>query len=148
MNIRLYRVLLTIFLITPAPELCAAETAQALGRLFLTPNVRATLERQRQFNVQETRSLEGGTMRLDGVVVRSSGKTTVWVNDRPQDEGARDTGVSAALSRQQPGQATLLTGSEAAADLKVGVTLNRATRETMGGLSEGEIRVNRPPPRK
>lgn len=126
----------------------AADAAPELGRLFLTPNVRASLERQRQFNTQEARSLEGGTMRLDGVVVRSSGKTTVWVNDRPQDESARDTGVSAALSRQVPGRVTLVTGNEAPANLKVGATLNRATRETTGGLSEGEVRVNRSAPQK
>ena len=34
-----------------------------------------------------------------------------------------------------------MTGSEASADLKVGVTLDRATGETSGGLAGGEIRV-------
>ena len=53
-----------------------------LGRLFMTPEWRANLERQRQLNIQETRSLEGGAMRLDGVVLRSTGKSTVWVNNR------------------------------------------------------------------
>jgi hypothetical protein len=131
-----------------AMPLRAAEPQPPLGRLFMTPAWRDTLDRQRQFNVQETRSLEGGTIRLDGVVVRSSGKSTVWVNNRPQTENASDTGVAVATSRQQPGRATLSTGTESPADLKVGVTINRATRETADGLGSGEIRVNRPAPRK
>ena len=125
----------------------SAQTAAptvSLGRLFLTPDARTTLERQRQLNIQETKNIEGGSIRLDGVVVRSSGKTTVWVNNNAQSENARDTGVDAALSRRAPDRATLTTGTEPPADLKVGVSLNRATRETTGGLAAGEIRVNRP----
>lgn len=124
---------------------CAAaqEAPQPLGRLFMTPEWRSHLDRQRQLNIQEARSLEGGTMRLDGVVVRSSGKSTVWVNSRPQSGDARDTGVVTGVSRRQPGSATLTAGSEPPADMKVGSTLDRATRETSGGLDGGEIRVNR-----
>jgi hypothetical protein len=124
----------------------AAEPAPALpplGRLFMPPEWRANLERQRQLNIQETRSLEGESVRLDGVVVRSSGKSTVWVNNRPQTENAQDSGVLAATSRREPGRATLSAGAEPPADLKVGVTLNRATRETAGGLAAGEIRIQR-----
>ena len=127
---------------------CHAADTPPLGRLFMTPEWRANLERNRQFNIQETRSLEGGAVRLDGIVVRSSGKSTVWINNRPQTESDADTGVSAHLSRQRPDRATLTTGEEPPADLKVGVTLNRATRETSGGLTEGEIRVHRVAPRK
>lgn len=127
-----------------ANGVAAQESPTRLGRLFMTPEWRAHLERQRQLNRQETRSLEGGAMRLDGVVVRSSGKATVWVNNRPQTESARDTGVLATPARQQPGRATLAPGAETPADLKVGETINRATRETAGGLAAGEIRVHRP----
>lgn len=125
-----------------------AAEAPPLGRLFLTPQWRTALERQRQLNIQETRNLEGGSMRLDGVVVRSSGKSTVWINNHPQTENALGTGVAVSLSRQRPDRATLTTGTEPPADLKVGVTLNRATRETSGGLADGEIRIQRPAPRK
>lgn len=121
----------------------AIAQAPTLGRLFLTPEARAHLERQRQLDIKETRNLEGGTMRLDGVVVRSSGKSTVWVNNRPQSERENNTGVTAATSLRQPGRARLTTGEEAPADLKVGVTLNRATRETESGLAGGEIRIKR-----
>ncbi|MEW6512830.1 MAG: hypothetical protein AB1443_02390 [Pseudomonadota bacterium] len=125
--------------------LCLAEpVAQAepqLGRLFLTPEWRSALERQRQHNIQQTRTLEGDTVRLDGVVARSSGKSTVWINHQPQTESARDSGVIASTSRRQPGRATVFTGAEPPVDLQVGVTLNQATGEKSGGLASGEIRV-------
>jgi len=119
-----------------------------LGRLFMTPESRANLERQRQLNIQETRSLEGGAMRLDGVVLRSTGKSTVWVNNRPQTETSRDTGVAVSPAPGKPGRATLITGEESPAQLAVGETINRATRETAGGLAGGEIRVHRPTPQR
>lgn len=129
------------FMVILATLLASQAQAQGasppLGRLFLSPETRAQLERQRQFNIQESRSLEAGTIRLDGVVVRSSGKSTVWVNN----QDTRETGVVTSTSHRNPGQASLATGNEAPADLKVGVTLDRATRETSGGLAGGEIRV-------
>ena len=118
---------------TPAP----------LGRIFFTPDMRAKLDSQRKLNVKETRSLEGESIRLDGIVSRSSGKSTVWINNQPQHENDVNTSVTARIARQRPERATLSTSEDAAADLKVGVTINRATRETQGGLDAGEIRVNR-----
>jgi hypothetical protein len=119
----------------------AEPAATRLGRLFLTPEWRSGLERQRQLNIQQSRGLEGDTVRLDGVVVRSSGKSTVWINNRPQTESARDSGVTAATSRRHPGRASVSTSAEPPVDLKVGVTLNQATGEKSGGLASGEIRV-------
>jgi len=135
--------LLPICLVCHAPLALADKPAPALGRLFMTPEWRAALERQRQFNMQETRSFEGASMRLDGVVVRSSGKSTVWINNQPQAENQRDTGITAVASPRHPDRATLAAGAEPPADLKVGATLNRATRETADGLAGGEIRVKR-----
>jgi hypothetical protein len=148
---RLTLVLIAGSCVLQVPPACAAESAPAmtpLGRLFMPPEWRANLERQRQLNIQETRSLEGESVRLDGVVVRSTGKSTVWVNNRPQTENTQDSGVVAATSRREPGRATLSAGAEPPADLKVGVTLNRATRETTGGLVDGEIRIQRHAPQK
>lgn len=112
-----------------------------LGRLFLTPEWRTALERQRQHNIQQTRTLEGETVRLDGVVLRSSGKSTVWINNQPQTENSRDAGVVAAPSQRQPGRVAVSAGGTAPIDLKVGTTLNQATGEKSGGLAGGEIRV-------
>jgi len=141
---RLLPLLLALCAAAPA---CAVETAPPLGRLFLTPEARASLERQRQLNLREARSIEGGSLRLDGIVVRSSGKTTVWVNNQPQTENALDTGVAVATSPRRPDRATLVTGAEPPAELRVGAALDRATRETSDGLADGVIQVN-PPGRK
>jgi hypothetical protein len=116
----------------------------SLGRLFFTPERRATLERQRQLNIQEAQTLEGASMSLDGVVVRSSGKRTVWINSRAQHDQAAPAGVTAGIKARQPGQAVLQAGEEAPANLRVGETINRATRESAGGLAQGQISVHRP----
>lgn len=139
--------LLTGVLVLQSPLGRAENTDPAsatLGRLFLTPEFRTALERQRQMNIQQSRTLEGETLRLDGVVVRSSGKSTVWINSQPQTESTRDSGVTAATSRRQPGRAVVSAGAEPPVDLKVGATFNQATGEKSGGLTSGEIRVKRP----
>lgn len=111
-----------------------------LGRLFFTPERRATLERQRTLNVQETQALQGTTMSLDGVVYRSSGKATVWVNRQAQTENeASRTGVSAVISPTAPGRAMLAPGEEAPAQLKVGEAMNRATGERNTRLGGGSV---------
>lgn len=120
---------------------CQTPPAAPLGRLFLHPDARLQLERQRQLNFQEARSLAAGSVRLDGVVVRSSGQSTVWINQQPVADNDPGQGVAAATSRQHPGQAVLTIGDAAPAELKVGATLDRATRETADGLAGGGIRV-------
>lgn len=131
-----------------AALLCLAGAAQAaapepLGRLFLTPERRAALERQRQLNIRETQQvIEGETLTISGVVQRSSGRTTTWVNSAPQDERT-DSGVHVDIDRANPGRTTVTAGEESPASLKVGEAINRATRETSSGIGEGRITVKR-----
>lgn len=129
-----------------APLLCAsllaagAADAAELGRLFFTPERRATLERQRTLNVQEAQTLQGTSMTLDGVVYRSSGKATVWINRQAQTEGeASRTGVTAVITPRAPGSALLTPGEEAPAQLKVGEAINRATGERNTRLGGGAV---------
>ena len=123
-------------MIAPA---CAAD-APELGRLFFTPERRATLERQRAFNVQEAQTLQGSSMSLDGVVYRSGGKATVWINRQAQTENESSrTGVSAVVSPGAPGSALLAPGEEKPAQLKVGETINRATGERNTRLGGGVV---------
>lgn len=117
-----------------------AVVAEPLGRLFFTPERRAALERQRQFNIQETQAFEGAVVSLDGLVLRSGGKHTAWVNQRPQDEAATASGVTVRPGLI-PGQATVVTGDENPAQLKVGESLNRATGEKASGLGDGRLAV-------
>jgi hypothetical protein len=117
-----------------------AADAPELGRLFFTPERRTTLERQRTLNVQEAQTLQGTTISLDGIVYRSSGKATVWVNRQAQTESeASRTGVSAVISPKTPGSALLAPGEEAPAQLKVGEAMNRATGERNTRLGSGSV---------
>lgn len=121
-----------------------AATPEPLGRLFLTPERRAALERQRQLNIRETQQvIEGATLTITGVVQRSGGKSTAWVNGAPQGEGDAAAGVHVDLDRSNPGRATVIAGEETPAPLKVGEGINRATRETSSGIGEGRITVKR-----
>lgn len=119
--------------------------AEPLGRLFLTPERRATLERQRELNIQEAQTLEGSVVSLDGIVARSSGKHTVWVNQRPQNENSAGTGVTAAVSPANPGSAVITAGEEPPAVLRVGESINRGTREKADSLGGGRVGVSRKP---
>jgi hypothetical protein len=118
----------------------SAADAPDLGRLFFTPERRLALERQRTHNVQEAQTLQGTTMSLDGVVQRSSGKSTIWINRQAQNEndGGR-TGVSAAVSAKTPGSALLAPGEETPSRLKVGEAMNRATGERDTRLGGGVV---------
>ena len=128
-----------VFLFTSFPA-----SAETLGKLFLTPERRTALERQRQLNIQETRQvIEGATLTVSGVVKRSSGKTTTWVNDTPQHDMNATAGVRVEVDRANPAKTTVVAGEESPASLKVGEAINRATRETTSGVGDGHITVKR-----
>jgi hypothetical protein len=136
LTVRLLPGLIGLAVLAPA---CAAD-APELGRLFFTPEKRAALERQRAFNIQEAQTLQGNTMSLDGVVYRSGGKSTVWINQQAQNENeSARTGVSAVVSPKSPGSALLAPGEEPPAQLKVGETINRATGERNTRLGGGAV---------
>lgn len=117
-----------------------AAEPEALGRLFFSPERRLALERQRTHNVQQVQALQGATMSLDGVVYRSSGKSTVWINQHAQNENdARRTGVTATLSARNPGRALIAPGEDTPAQLKVGEAVNRATGERDTRLGGGAV---------
>jgi hypothetical protein len=99
--------------------LCAAglpthANAEALGRLFFTPEQRQILDRQRLHGDGEA-SASG--VRLDGVVCKPSGRRVVWVNGRSRDETADD----------------------AALGLRVGESLDPATGEKIDVVPHGSV---------
>jgi hypothetical protein len=81
--------LAAISLLAPVSGLAAP---QELGRLFYTPEQRAQLETARTHPAMQrgSRSTGGATdsppapLRFDGVVIRSDGTTTRWVDGKPQ----------------------------------------------------------------
>lgn len=68
------------------------------GRLFYTPVQRAQLEAARARNVTQTglRNPADETpapLRYDGVVIRSDGRTTRWVDGKPQPDASAVPGL-------------------------------------------------------
>jgi len=136
---RLSRLAPLLFALLGTVPAWAAEPA-GLGRLFFTPERRLALERQRTHNVQQAQALQGTTMSLDGVVYRSSGRSTVWINQHAQNEAdAKRTGVTATLSPRNPGRALIAPGEDTPAELKVGEAVNRATGERNTRLGGGQV---------
>ena len=67
------------------PGLAHAEAEKALsdqnlGRLFHSPQQRAVLDELRQRNARIDREQSSSTISLQGIVRRSSGRNTVWLN--------------------------------------------------------------------
>ncbi|MFY9329381.1 MAG: hypothetical protein WAO76_15400 [Georgfuchsia sp.] len=135
-------ILVLIMLAVLVPQVHAEEK---LGRLFLTPERRALLERQRQLNLQEQKTLEGTTLQLDGVILRSSGKKTVWINGQTQNDNNNSLGVKTRIEPNAPGQAELSAEDNEQAELRVGQKINRATQVITDGLDGGRLEVNPPP---
>jgi hypothetical protein len=124
------------------PKAVASTTAEAasIQRLFFSAEKRAALDRQRSQNLQQIRSLQGATLNFDGIVQRSSGKSTVWINGQPQNENeAANNGVTVFLSPKKPGSAQISPGEEAPVSMKVGETINRATGERNTRLGDGTV---------
>lgn len=83
-----------------------AVAEQALGRLFFTPEKRAALERSRRLNLRQAQQMEGETLSLDGIVRRSDGSGTAWINGRPHYVADPATAWRSACNPAPPGQAS------------------------------------------
>lgn len=54
------------------------------GRLFYTPAERAQLEAARAGKVRQAPSTVAQSLHFDGVIIRSDGRNTSWVNGQPR----------------------------------------------------------------
>ncbi|MBS1137017.1 MAG: hypothetical protein H6R11_971 [Proteobacteria bacterium] len=111
--------LLAASLLGVRPGAAQAED-ETIGRLFFTPERRAAMDRQRQFNVQQARVMEGASL-------------TVLTNSE----------VRPHIDARDPSRVLLKAGEEAPASLRVGESINRTTREKQDGLEGGRITVRR-----
>lgn len=123
-----------------APNL---EAAEPLGRLFFTPEQRSVLERQRQTGRADQPSIAGAeSLRLDGLLTRSGGRSTVWVNGQalydPHAAGIRPVAGQA--------RAATATASGKATEMRVGETLDPSTGTRSDLLPTGALSAGGKPP--
>ena len=118
---------------------------ESLGRLFFTPERRQTLDQQRQFNIQEKQEIpEDPTLTINGVVTRSSGKRTVWVNGVAVRESGPVSGVEVVPMLKSPGRVVINSAEMPAAAANVGNTVHLDTGENTDLLRGGRIVVRQP----
>jgi hypothetical protein len=126
-----------------------AAHAQSLGRLFLTPAQRTALDVRRASRVPDRPAavvVESPTARIDGQVVRSGGRSTVWVNGVAVREGTQSEGLRVDPAAAGPESVTLGVGDgERRVDLKVGDSMNRDTGEVRDMLGQGTVDVSAAP---
>lgn len=115
--------------------------SQDLGRLFFTPEQRQALDARRKARVPDkpAATVASPTLRLDGYVKRSDGRSTLWVNGEAADPAPR-------LPASSDAPVTVTVGETGArVGLKPGETLDRGTNERRDVIGDGEIRVRRSP---
>jgi hypothetical protein len=132
-----WRVTLSLALTGALLGAIPSASAQDLGRIFFTPQQRQDLDRRRNLNVtEETAVVVESLVTVNGHVVRSSGKTTTWINGVPQYDTYRG---------RTPDRVGV-ESSNSAVGVKVGETLDRSKGEVRDTLQGGEIKVKRPAP--
>ena len=116
---------------------------QEIDRLFFTPERRQQLDRQRELNVPDGLPVRvDPTLTIDGVVTRSSGRRTTWINGVAQDERDAFSGVTVSPRPGDPGKVVVRMSDSPAARARVGETVNASTGEAADLLNGGSIRVN------
>lgn len=123
-------VLFRTALIAGACVSAATPAAEPVGRLFFTPAQRSALDAGKRIGEPRTAPVAPRGPReltLDGVVTRSDGESTVWVNGRAL--GKRTTpGISAMASGSDPAAARVnISGARETVQLRVGQRLERDT---------------------
>ncbi len=101
--------------------------AESLGRLFFTPAQRANLDAgKKEKNMQAAPVRRGpAIVKLDGVVVRSDGETTVWVNGKASNRGR--SGRIRAAPAADPASARVNVPGAGPRELRVGQQLDTIT---------------------
>lgn len=129
--VRLTVLLTAIFLLGHT----AGAGAEPLGRLFFNPDERARLDQMRNSNTldyTQIGQMPTEQITLNGIVRRSSGKTTAWVNQVPQRENEMQ-GVTVLKSKTKSPLVPLQLPSGKQIRLKPGQTFDT----TKGQIREG-----------
>jgi len=129
----------------------APASAQELGRLFHTPGQRNVLDAQRKTRPAAAPAVAPAataparqSARVDGYVLRSDGRSTVWVNSEAVSAISRPEGMRTDVRGDAPGRVSVSVGrGERRVDVKVGATLDAGSSAPRDLIGEGEIRVRR-----
>lgn len=118
----------------------SAAAAESLGKLFFTPAERALLDQARAQKQRPTVKIDEPTeprveqtsqvLTYSGMVRRSDGKSTLWINNRPVDEKEALSGLALSGRVRSDGAVTVrVPQTGRTVDLKVGqsVELNSGT---------------------
>lgn len=120
----------------------AVVAEEAIGRLFFTPERRQQLDQRREMNTLDKPQIAtDSTLTVNGIVTRSSGKRTVWINGNPQQEDETGNDLTVTTQRGNPGRVVVHSGASAAIRARVGETVNRHTGEANDLLNGGQVRV-------
>jgi hypothetical protein len=121
----------------------AHEESHKIGRLFFSPDERAMLDRMRQKSGGSTVTATE-QVTLNGIVRRSSGKTTAWINQVPQNENETPQGIAVQQGKTSKPSALLLLPSGKQVQLKAGQTFDT----TKGKIREGYEDSTAPAPQE
>lgn len=127
-----------LFALIAALAAPVAVAVEPLGRLFFTPAQRSALDAGKRLATSPAPAASKraaprgpGSITLSGVVRRSDGEYTVWVNGRAVGKGG-PPGVSAAPSANHPSAARVnLRGTNDPVELRVGQQLKRSTGKVL-----------------
>ena len=102
----------------------ASMGAEPLGKLFFTPTQRNALDTGKSARKPIRVAPAPQKVQLNGVVIRSDGGSTVWINGR-ETEGKAVSGVRASTSATDPTSAQLrVRGAKKSVRLRVGQRLD------------------------
>ncbi|MBV2234394.1 MAG: hypothetical protein KUL75_02505 [Sterolibacterium sp.] len=113
----------------PADSASAPPQPPALGRLFYSPQARQAMQHQRKTATHATTAVYD-SVKLDGLVRRSSGHSTLWLNQQAFSEAD----ASSLLGHNPPHDS-----------LRIGETLAPASGQRFDLLPQGSLSVRRQP---
>ncbi|MCX7897037.1 MAG: hypothetical protein N2441_04110 [Rhodocyclaceae bacterium] len=122
-------------------EVATAQEWEALGRLFYTPAGRQALDRQRASLSHGPRlPLAGESLRIDGVVMRSEGRHTIWINGVGHTEDQAHLATRAVrTSPRRFGKVLIMNGEAGPIEMSIGSRYDPNTGKVQDLLGEGKI---------
>ncbi|RPI46685.1 MAG: hypothetical protein EHM59_06780 [Betaproteobacteria bacterium] len=128
-----------------APAAVQTDGSQALGRFFFTPGQRAALdEARRRPTAARADTAQKAPLppapdyvTLNGVVRRSDGTTTVWLNNKPVRSGQTEEGLQVAPSTRAAGAGSAVTVRVPQTGTIVNLKVGQQVDVTSGKVEEG-----------